>query len=245
MVRADHLWLIAQQNTALRGQLGLEERRSITSTAKADKLQSDYAALESRMSTTNAAYKAAEQTQQSLSSELHALRSEGRRRLDECSDEASKLRQSLLHAQAELHSCSLYFVDAHHTRVLFAQHEFHAVVMFVRVTSLVIRPSQCSTDMALLQSERADRAVLDATAAKGSLTAALARHADELSVINEQYCLKLQEEAHRVYANEKKTPSAIATALSEIAAAWNKGYHDVAHTTTATTTNNGAAKEAS
>jgi hypothetical protein len=93
------------------------------------------------------------------------------------------------------------------------------------------------------QSERADRAVLDATAAKTSLTAALVRHADELRVANEQYCLKLQEEAHRVYANENKTPNAIATALSEIAAAWNKGYHDVAHTTTAATANTGAAKE--
>jgi hypothetical protein len=59
--------------------------------------------LQSRMSTISAAYKAAEHTQQSLSSELHALRSEGRHRLDECSDEASKLRQSLLQAQAELH----------------------------------------------------------------------------------------------------------------------------------------------
>jgi hypothetical protein len=44
-VLADNLWLIAKQNTAFRGQLGLEERRSITATAKADKLQSDYAAL--------------------------------------------------------------------------------------------------------------------------------------------------------------------------------------------------------
>jgi chromosome condensin MukBEF ATPase and DNA-binding subunit MukB len=67
------------------------------------------------MSTINAAYKAAEQTQQSLSSELHALRSEGRRRLDECNDEASKLRQSLLHAQAELHRYATVLHSAKHS----------------------------------------------------------------------------------------------------------------------------------
>jgi hypothetical protein len=59
--------------------------------------------LQSRINTIAAAYKAAEHTQQSLSNQLQALRSEGRRRLDECSDDATKLRQSLLHAQTEFH----------------------------------------------------------------------------------------------------------------------------------------------